>query len=124
MPVYNFDITEKVIDYAYRNIENMPGNPGQKVLVEMLKKQMANGKCITSIDIRPEYFAGSSRMDLDFSSPHPEAIDQIISTAIEHAELLADQSTLPGTGKGWSFDEALATGNWKIVGYDQEGREF
>lgn len=112
-----FDITEKVIDYAYKNIVDLPGNEGQAVLVEMLKEQMANGRCTTTVNIDDlDGFSAEYRMDLDFSSPHPEAIDLIIEQAIQHAELLADQSTIAGP---WSFEDAVASGNWKIVGYDQ-----
>lgn len=112
----SFNITDKVIDYAYRNVADMPGNPGQEVLVEMLKKQMANGECITSVTIDDDNgFNADAIMDLDFSSPHPEAIEIIINRAIEHAELLTHQSTIPGP---WAFADAEKTGNWKIVGYD------
>jgi len=111
-----FDITEKVIDYAYRNIKDMPGNPGQQVLVERLLQQMSNGQILLDAEIDEE-FQASPRGELDFSSEHPDAIDQIINEAILRAEELAEQATIPGPG--WSFDEALQTGNWKIVGYDQ-----
>ncbi len=114
-----FDITNKVIEYANKSIIDMPGNPGQEVLVNMLIKQMANGKAELYAEIDDEgKFSASSTMDLDFYSPHEEAIQEIIQAAIEHSELLAAQAEIPGIG--WSFDEAKETGNWKIVGWDSE----
>jgi hypothetical protein len=112
-----FNITNKVIDYAAKNIIDMPGNNGQQVLVDKLLKQMENGEVILNAEIDDDGFSAYSIMDLDFSSNHPEAIQEIIQSAIEHSELLAKQAEIPGSG--WSFDEALQTGNWKIVGYDQ-----
>ena len=117
MATGRFDITEKAIDYAYNNIKDMPGNPGQEVLIEMLREQMANGQIIIDAETGEEGLDANYSGELDFSSPHPEAIDQIINEAILRAEELSQQATLPGTG--WSFAEAVSTGNWKIVGYDQ-----
>lgn len=112
-----FNITHKVIEYAAKNIIDMPGNRGQEVLVDMLIKQMENGRVMLDAGVDDDTgFYASSRMDLDFSSPHEEAIGEIIQAAIEHSELLSAQSEIPGP---YSFDAALATGNWKIVGYDQ-----
>ena len=114
----SFNITTKVIEYAAKNIIDMPGNNGQQVLVDKLIKQMENGRVILNAAIDDDGdFSASSNMDLDFSSNHPEAIQEIIQSAIEHSELLAAQAQIPGSG--WSFDEALETGNWKIVGLDQ-----
>lgn len=114
----SFNITNKVIEYAAKNIMDMPGNNGQQVLVDKLIKQMENGEVILNAAIDDDgEFSASSIMDLDFSSNHPEAIEEIIQSAIEHSELLAAQAEIPGTG--WSFEEAKQTGNWKIVGYDQ-----
>lgn len=113
-----FDITNKVIEYAAKNIIDMPGNNGQQILVDMLIKQMENGKATLYAEIDDEDgFSAQSTMDLDFYSPHEEAIQEIIQAAIEHSELLAAQAEIPGSG--WSFDEAKQTGNWKIVGLDQ-----
>lgn len=112
-----FNITHKVIEYAAKNIMDMPGNRGQEVLVEMLIKQMENGKVTLTAAVEDETgFSAYSSMDLDFSSPHEEAIGEIIEAAIQHSELLAKQAEIPGP---YSFDDALRTGNWKIVGLDQ-----
>lgn len=111
-----FDITEKTIDYVYNNIVGMAGNPGQEVLIEMLKEQMANGQCILEAEVGEDTFSATGTMYLDFSSPHEEAINEIIEMAIQHGELFAKQAEIPGP---YDFEEAVATGNWKIVGYDQ-----
>jgi len=112
-----FDITNKVIEYANKSIINMPGNPGQEVLVNMLIKQMANGKAELYAEIDDEYgFSAFSTMYLDFYSPHEDAIGEIIQAAIEHSQLICDQSEISLIGA--SFDEALETGNWKIIGWD------
>jgi hypothetical protein len=114
----SFNITNKVIEYAAKNIMDMPGNNGQQVLVDKLLKQMENGRVILNAVIDDDGdFTANSDMDLDFSSNHPEAIEEIIKSAIEHSELLAKQAEIPGSG--WSFEEAKQTGNWKIVGLDQ-----
>ena len=56
----SFNITNKVIEYAAKNIIDMPGNNGQQVLVEKLLKQMENGRVILNAVIDD---------DGDFSTP-------------------------------------------------------
>lgn len=114
MPI--FDITEKTIDFVYRSVSGMAGNAGQEALIEMLKEQMANGYCLLEAENNEEGFSAASTMYLDFSSPHPDAIDEIIQMAIEHGELFAKQAEIPGP---YDFKEAVKSGNWKVVGYDQ-----
>ena len=112
----SFDITEKTIDFVYENIKNMAGNAGQETLIQMLVEQMSNGSCTLNAEVTPLGLDASGRMDLDFSSPHEEAIFEIIEHASQQAELFAKQAEEPGP---WEFSKALETGNWKIVGWDQ-----
>lgn len=125
MGQYRFDITDKVIAFAYMSIKDMPGNPGQEVLVERLPKE-ASGK-VEVIVTTTEVAVGRNSVEVptDISvegqiywrSNHPEAIEIIIKEAEEQVELITDQSKIPGP---WDLADAVSTGNWKIVGLDSE----
>jgi len=125
MPQYRFDITQKVIAFGYESIKDMPGNPGQEVLVERLPKE-ASGQVdlvVTTTEIPigrntievPTRFAAEGT--IYWRSSHPEAIEQIIDEAEARVELITAQAEIPGP---WDLDDAIRTGNWKIVGFDSE----
>lgn len=121
MPQYRFDITEKVMAFGYESVKDMPGNPGQEVLVERLPKE-ASGQ-VTLIVTIPETPTEDSIIRFDaegtiyWRSNHPEAIEQIIDEAEKRVELITTQALIPGP---WELDDAIRTGNWKIVGFDSE----
>lgn len=111
-----FDITEKTIDFVGKSIIDMAGNAGQETLIKMLLDQMDNGYCVVNVTLEGREVDIQSRMELDFYSPHEDAISEIIDKAQQNAELFAAQAEIPGP---WAFEDALLTGNWKVVGYDQ-----
>lgn len=120
MATHYFDITLKCIDFAHSSIKDMAGNPGQEVLIERLPKD-AKGQVVAAVTttlqagthINPEV---ETYGEINWKSSHPEAIEIIIKEAEEYVELLKDQAKKLGP---WSFLQALDSGNWKIVGYDQ-----
>lgn len=113
MPV--FDITDKCVAFMKESIKDMPGNPGQEVLVE----ELDYSGCRFTVDV--ELFGQdveiSSDYQINLRSNHPEAIEIIMNTAEEAGELIGQQAEIPGP---WELDDAVATGNWKIVGWDSE----
>lgn len=125
MAQYVFDITDKVIKFAYMSIKDMPGNPGQEVLVERLPKD-AYGR-VEVIVTTKEVPVGRNEIDIPttieaegeifWRSNHPEAIEIIIKEAEKQVDLITDQSEIPGP---WELVDAIRTGNWKIVGLDSE----
>lgn len=125
MPSYTFNITEKCVSYIKMCIKDMPGNPGQEVLVNDLDfsgcRFLVNVDLVRYPDPNPSIDV-SSNYDIDIKSNHPEAIEIIIDTAEQYGEEIAYQSTVLGPFK---FIDALETGDWKVVGLDivdPEGR--
>lgn len=115
MPSYTFDVTDKCIKFVYEVIKEMPGNPGQEVLVERLKGD-AYGRATVTVSVdENEGVSIESQGELHWPSNHPEAIEVIIKTAEDNSELIIDQASIPGP---YALADAVATGNWKIVGYD------
>jgi hypothetical protein len=114
-----FDITEKCVAFMKETIKDMPGNPGQEALVE----QLDYSGCEFTVDV--EYVGFGSAADVDISSDwkinlrsnHPDAIEIIMKEAEEAGELIGGQAEIPGP---WELEDAIATGNWKIVGWDSE----
>ena len=116
MPItFVFDITDKCVKFMQESIKDMPGNPGQEVLVEEL-----NYDCrflLRVDDERPTDFDITCEYDINLTSNHPEAIEIIMGKAEEYGEMIARQAEEPGP---WRLQDAVATGNWKIVGLDSE----
>lgn len=83
MPTFEFDLTEEAIAYTKESIEDMPGNPGQEVLVENLEY---DGYCLLEVNIRGPIVETNTDWDLELRSNHPEAIEIIIETAKENFE--------------------------------------
>jgi len=111
----SFDITDKCIKFVTEVIQDMPGNPGQEVLVERLTNE-AYGLVIVDVDY--DGFGGvdiSASGEINWKSNHPEAIEIIINTAEDNTELIIAQAEIPGP---FALADAIASGNWKIVGYD------
>jgi hypothetical protein len=98
-----FDITDKCIKFVAQTIKDMPGNPGQEVLVERLINE-AYG--LVTVDVNFNEFTEEVSI---------EAI--IIGTAEDNTELITAQAEIPGP---WSLADAIESGNWKIVGWDSE----
>lgn len=115
MPSYTFDVTNKCIGFVYDVIKDMPGNPGQEVLVERLPKE-AYGKVTVTVNVGfDDEIDITSQGEINWRSNHPEAIEVILKTADENTELIVDQSQIPGP---FALADAIASGNWKIVGLD------
>ncbi len=115
MPSYTFDVTDKSIKFVYEVIKDMPGNPGQEVLVERLYTD-AYGKVTVTVTVDEEEGVDiQSQGELHWPSNHPEAIEVIIKTAEDNSELIVDQASVPGP---YALADAIASGDWKIVGYD------
>lgn len=113
-----FDITDKCIKFVSQVIKEMPGNPGQEVLVSNLIDD-AYGLVTVDVNFNPatEEVSIDASGDIKWRSNHPEAIEIIIKTAEDNTELIIDQAEIPGP---WSLADAIASGNWKIVGWDSE----
>lgn len=115
MPAYTFDVTEKCIDFMKRSIQDMPGNPGQEVLVEDLEYD-CKFTVTVNVDFAEEVEI-SSDYDIRLGSNHPEAIEIIMKTAEQRGEQIGELAAEPGP---WKLIDAISTGNWKIVGYDSD----
>jgi hypothetical protein len=113
-----FDITDKCIKFVAQTIKDMPGNPGQEVLVERLINE-AYGLVTVDVDFNAvtEEVSINASGEINWKSEHPEAIEIIIGTAEDNTELITAQAEIPGP---WSLADAIASGNWKIVGWDSE----
>ena len=112
-----FDITDKCIKFVAQVIKDMPGNAGQESLVNTMIDE-AYGLVTVDVNIDPvsEEVSIDSSGEINWRSNHPEAIDIIIGTAEDNTDLIIDQATVPGP---WNLVDAIASGNWKIVGWDQ-----
>jgi hypothetical protein len=110
-----FDVTEKCVAFMQETIKDMPGNPGQEVLVE----QLDYSGCEFTVDV--ETYGNEIDISADWKinlrSNHPDAIEIIMKEAEEAGELIGSMSEVPGP---WELADAIATGNWKIVGWDSE----
>lgn len=115
MPSYTFDITEKTIDFVGKTIKDMPGNPGQEVLVNKLIER-ADGQVLVKVTVETDNVDIESSGYVKWESNHPEAIKVIIDVAEQNTELFTNQSMIPGP---WNLEDAVSSGNWKVVGYDQ-----
>lgn len=119
MPSYTFDVTDKCIKFMQMSIKDMPGNPGQEVLVEDL--DYSGSRVTVTVNVEPVEEGGAVDIDVEYNinirSNHPEAIEIIMETAEQHGELIARQAEIPGP---WRLIDAIRTGNWKIVGLDSE----
>jgi len=120
MATFTFDITEKVKDFVGKTITPMAGNPGQEVLIERMLKDsygQINVRVtivgfrgnITDVDISTDGY-------YNWKSNHPEAISIIMKEAEDLTDLFTDQAEIPGP---WDIEDAIDTGNWKVVGWDQ-----
>jgi hypothetical protein len=111
----SFDITDKCIKFVTQVIQDMPGNAGQEVLVQRLTDE-AYGSVNVAVDY--DGLGGisiSAGGEINWRSNHPEAIEIIIATAEDNTELIIAQAQIPGP---WELADAIATGDWKIVGWD------
>lgn len=114
MPTYTFDVTEKCVDFMKNSIKDMPGNRGQEVLVEDLEYDC---KFTVTVDVLGEDKNITSDYDIHLRSNHPEAIEIIMKTAEQRGEFIGEQAAIAGP---WNLEDAIASDNWKIVGYDSD----
>lgn len=110
-----FDITDKCIKFVSEVIKDMPGNPGQEVLVANLIDD-ADGQVLVDVEYEFDSVSISASGEINWYSNHPEAIEIIIATAEDNTELIIAQAEIPGP---FELADAIASGDWKIVGYDQ-----
>lgn len=95
---FTWDVSDVAIDYVKKSIKDMPGNNGQKVLVEKLQY---NGYMWLRVEFDGDQFTISCIYDLNIRSSHPEAIEQIIKKAYENYAELGDK--LEGGGGADTF---------------------
>lgn len=112
--LYIFDVTDKCIKFVAETIKEMPGNPGQEVLVENLIRD-ADGSISVTVIVEPGNVQIQSSGSIYWRSNHPEAIEQIIDKAEQNTDLIVAQAAIPGP---YVLLDAVATGDWKIVGWD------
>jgi hypothetical protein len=85
VPDFSYDISDLAVEYVKASIKDMPGNPGQEVLVEALDYD-----CSAEITV---YIAGdvvetSAEGSIRLNSNHPEAIEQIIAAGEDNFDEL------------------------------------
>jgi len=79
-PSFTWDISDVAIDYVKSSIKDMPGNPGQEVLVQDLE---FDGYMWIVVEFNGDEIDISCTYDLKIRSNHPEAIEQIIKKAYD-----------------------------------------
>ena len=100
-----FDITDKCLAFIKESIQDMPGNEGQRVLVDNLDYEG-----YTFIDYDNSIPLAVATFDWKITSSHPEAIYQIIDYAYDSAELIARQAE--------TILPVFSPDEWIIAGYD------
>lgn len=95
---FTWDVTDVAIDYVKKSIKDMPGNNGQRVLVEKLE---FNGYMWIRVEFDGDEFNISCIYDLKIRSSHPEAIEIIIKTAYNKYQELGER--LDGGGGAEQF---------------------
>lgn len=90
MPTFAFDITEKAQDYAVQTMEKMAGNAGQESLISSL-----NIDAYARVEVRIAGPVVDTDVDYDIniSSSHPEAIEQIISEGEQAFQEYAERAS-------------------------------
>ncbi len=83
MPEFSFDLSDYAKEWVKLSIKDMPGNPGQEVLVNELD--------IDCTSVMTVYIAGRDidvecKGDIRLTSNHPEAIEIIIEKGKESFE--------------------------------------
>jgi|DEB19_MinimDraft_3_1074340.scaffolds.fasta_scaffold129809_2 hypothetical protein len=90
MPEFKFDITEKALEYAQGIMDDMPGNAGQESLVNSLD---IDAQAIVVVYIAGDRVDVDVEYDIDISSSHPEAIEQIIDKGEQAFEEYAERAS-------------------------------
>lgn len=90
MPTFEFDVTEKAVDYAEKTMANMAGNPGQEALLDALR---IDASAIVSVRIAGPIVDTDVDYDINFSSSHPEAIEQILEMGEQAFQEYAERAT-------------------------------
>jgi len=115
--LYQFDVTDKCVAFMQESIKDMPGNPGQEVLVEELDYSGCRFYITAGYEGNDFMIIADPPYQINLRSNHPEAIEIIMQTAEESGELIIQQAEIPGP---WAFADAVRTKIWKIVGWDSE----
>lgn len=102
-----FDITDKCLAYIKESIDNMPGNEGQRVLVDNLD---FDGYSIIDYVKEGDERSASCSFEWEIVSSHPEAIEQIIEYAYQSAEVIAK--------KAETILDVFSPEEWIIDGWD------
>jgi hypothetical protein len=100
-----FDITDKCLSFIKESIQDMPGNEGQRSLVDNL-----NYDGYTYIDYDNSIPVAEATYEWKITSSHPDAIYQIIEHAYQSAELIAKQAE--------TILPVFSPDEWIIDGYD------
>lgn len=89
MPQFDFDVTEEANAYAIENMQTLVGNEGQQALLDSIG---IDSYAIVhvyiagdSVDVKPEY-------DIQFSTGHPDAIEDIIDLGEQSFQEFAERS--------------------------------
>jgi len=102
-----FDITDKVIAFARESIQDMPGNNGQRVLVDDLVIQ-GSASILYSNDNGDKNAQESH--DFEIISHHPDAINIIIDYCYQSIELVCKAAE--------TILDVFSPEEWIIAGYD------
>jgi hypothetical protein len=120
---FTWDVTDVAIDYVKKSIKDMPGNNGQKVLVEKLE---FNGYMWVRVTFDGDEFDIDCIYDLKIRSSHPDAIEIIIKTAYDKYAELGDRlsggntaDTFTGTGLLNSLTELLRRDAYEYAAKEQ-----
>lgn len=91
MPEFKFDVTDEALEYMASSIAHMPGNEGQEYLTQQMI-DTADAEAIvvvsidgTSVDLESEY-------SISLTSPHPDAIQDIMVAAEQHFQEFAERA--------------------------------
>lgn len=91
MPEFKFDVTDEALEYMASSIAHMPANEGQEYLTQLMI-DTADAEAIvvvsidgTSVDLESEY-------DISLTSPHPDAIQDIMVAAEQHFMEFAERA--------------------------------
>lgn len=123
MPTHDVDLSNTAVEYVRASIANMPGNPGQEVLVNDLD---IDCNCIATVYIAGLLVEVTIEGNIKFNSNHPDAISEIINKGEEHFNefkdgILYKETNISGgtsviynqniieTIRGYAIEEAFAS---------------
>ena len=92
MPTFDFDITERAVEYMAENIRPMAGNEGQTSLIESLIED-SDYSSVVSIRIAGTIIEIDNRYDIDLKSSHPDAIEDIMDKAEQYFQEYSERAS-------------------------------